>query len=113
MTDPRWKSPFPSEVTEVRLLAAPRRAVVSIAWDTTAVDLHLMDPRPLTELCEALDCVEVVIFSRNDEEHNYLEFGQFRVEFWDEDTRIGAVECDSFEVHDRRGAEKSVVEGNA
>jgi hypothetical protein len=94
----------------VRLLAAPRRAVVSIAWGSSAVDLHLADPRPLTELCEALDSVEVVIFSRNDEEHTHLEFGQFRVEFWDEDGRIGAVACDSFEVQRRQEADESAAE---
>lgn len=48
--------------------------------------------------------------SKNDEEHNYLEFGQFRVELWDEDGRIVAVGCDSFEVHEQQGARESAAE---
>lgn len=111
MAHPRWKSPFPSEVTEVRLLAAPRRAVVSIACGADALDLHLNNPRPLSELSKALDSFEIVIYSRNDEERSQLEFGQFRVELWDEDCRIGAVECDSFEaVRQQQGPEAPVPE---
>lgn len=51
MTEPRWKSPIPCEVTEVRLLAAPRRLTIGFL-DVSAVSMGLV--KLVSELSDEL-----------------------------------------------------------
>lgn len=99
MTDPHWKSPYPAEVAEVLIAAHPRAASLTLGREPSGpLRLHLVNPRPLKALVEAIDAWEVRIVDRNAEEGAQLEFARYRVEFWDEDNPIDNLLCDSYDV---------------
>lgn len=70
----------------VRVSQHPREAVIEFNLDGQPRSLQLINPRPLSALMEVFDdCWSIRVIDKNLEEGNCLEFGRYRVEFWDED----------------------------
>ena len=67
-------------------------------WDDGQLYLlKFVNPQPLAVLVEAFDCYEVRVIDRNATEAAQLEFGRYRIEFWDEDDPVGEVVADGFD----------------
>jgi hypothetical protein len=61
--------------------------------------LRLINPQPLSALVGIFeDCHGIRVIDQNAAEGNQLQFGRYRVEFWDEDQMFGRAIVDTFEV---------------
>lgn len=90
-----WKSPYPSQIIEVRLAVQARTVIVVF----NSGSLTLEAPRDMASLFEHIDdCFELRIIDRNLEDQAQLEFGKYRLEVWDEDNPLVTVICDAYSV---------------
>ncbi len=84
-------------LTRICVSQYPREAVVQFELKGRPESIIIANPEPLNALMAALEnCYGIRVFDRNIEEGNCLEFGRYRVEFWDEDNPIADLLADGF-----------------
>lgn len=97
-------------ISDVFLQITPlgQRAVIDYVREGKTLELLLEQPRPLSALLSVFDqsFYGIRIYDRNVEETNQLEFGRYRVEFWDEDNPLAECIADAF-VHGTCGETRS------
>lgn len=76
----------------------PRVATIRFQFKDRPQSLVLKNPEPYevaARICDP-ECCGIRIVDRNIEEPNCLEFGRYRVEFWNEDNIIAQFHVDDF-----------------
>jgi hypothetical protein len=74
-------------------------ATLTVHSHTQSYTFHLHNPRPLSSLVALFEeCYNLVLIDRNAEPNDYLEFGRYRMEIWDEERTIADLLVDSVEV---------------
>lgn len=78
----------------------PRVATFKFLAKGMPTSLRIIGPETLGEttyFCDG-ECSQILIIDRNREEHNFLYYGRYRVEFWDDDNPMVSLLADNFEV---------------
>lgn len=90
------------EDISLHISAYPYTAVINYTLDGKKGGLLLEMPQPPDALLSVFSRAQYgfCVYDRNVEEGNQLEFGRYKVEFWDEDGPKAECLADRFEVRD-------------
>ena len=90
-----FETPYPSNPTRLLITQYPRKATITFDNSGIVYELRLDDPKPLSNLTEALDdCYQFRVINIGGQ----LEFGRYKIEIWDEDTSYAEFTVDAYEL---------------
>ncbi len=98
MTTYCFESPYGIEVTQFNVTRYPLMATIVFTYDGLDYGFLLANPSPLAAITEAFDdCYQIRVVDLNAGGNNYLEFGRYKIELWDEDNALAEIKADQFE----------------